>query len=145
MSASAITDAFITQLGAASAFGADVSDVYRVLETTSGSCCVVNWSSVESELDAFGSGGTKSHTYVFSVESFIKIKEQPSTAAPRVGATLDTVLSCLYNDMTIQGTVEQINNITSSRQLPPEGLLEVGGHLWHRMITEVEVEEFSDS
>jgi hypothetical protein len=145
VSASAITDGFITQLGAASAFGVDVSDTYRVLETTSGSCCVVNWTGATPALGAFGGGGTLNYVYVFSIESFIKVKEQPSANAPRVSATLDTVLTCLYNNMTIQGTVEDITKIESKRELPPEGLLEVGGHLWHRMVTEVTVLDFNDS
>ncbi len=141
MSASAIIDGIITSLGAASVFGSNnVSKNYKVLESSSACCCVVNWTGYNHVVTQFGGGGNR--TWTFSLEVYSKDTGNASATIDKTILCIDKVAKAFEHDQTIQGTCEKINRITGSRR-PGEAMI-VGGFTWLPMPMSIEVLEWSD-
>lgn len=139
MSGSAITDALITMLGAASAFGSqNVAKDYSVLERSSGCCCVVTWRRVVSAQVDFGDDRDRQWTH--TIQGFVKDLGDPISTMSRINAFSDTVLAVLENDDTLQGTVERIDVIEGNRDL--NAAVTSGGMTWFPIYIDVVSTEF---
>lgn len=144
MGASTIIDALQTMLSAASAFGSDhvSKGDYNVLESTSGSCVVLEWSGLELVDDTFGS--LTRHNWTITARMFAKDLGHAQATATRTLTCIDTLASVLKDDFTLLGTVERVTGIRSERELVPEGTIEVGGAFWFEMPVEIDVWEWPD-
>ncbi len=127
-SSSAIADGLVTMLSAASVFGPNMvtKDTYDVLERASGSCAVVSFFSVESEVVAFQNDRERSWTMLVSM--YLKDTNDVEALGRRVYTAVDTVITCLDADDTIQGTVSRTDSITMNKV--PERAVEAGGFIW---------------
>lgn len=142
MSASAIADALETMLSAASVFGdgnVTIGD-YKVLETTSACCAVIEWSAYDSEATAFG-GGNRERAWIHQVAAFVKDRGNPVALAAGVLSTVDMVIDCLDADDSLQGTVESVDGVRASRDL--REALTVGGMAWLPVFIDIETTEYS--
>ncbi len=139
MSGSAIADAIITMLSAASAIGIDaVSKDYKVLETTGASCCVVNWLGFNEKRITFGGDDEIIWTHI--IHGFAKDEGDANAALQRVIAFPDTILTTLRSDDTLLGTVEKIVAIRGNRD--PELAIRAGGATWLPVFFEVDSQEW---
>ena len=137
MSGSAIADAIITMLSAASAMGASaVSKDYKVLETTAGSCCVVNWLGMNEKMSAFGNPTAKEIVWTHIIHGFVKDEGDANAALQKVIGFPDTVVTTLRSDDTLQGTVEEVLAIRGKRD--PELAIRAGGATWLPVFFEVD-------
>lgn len=125
--ASAINQAFLDNLSAASVFGpGQVSNDYGVMESTSGCCCVVNPTSFTWEAMSFGND--RRNTWQWLLEGKVKDQGDPAALNRDAIAITDKVLATLQDDDTLQGTVRAIGAIEMSQNL--REVEEVGGHIW---------------
>ena len=131
----------MSQLGAASAFGGDAGTHYGILESSSGSAVVIQWVALASRKDQFGLA-TNERTWTIALDMFNKDTGDPIAVGNRNKACIDTLISCIESDDTIQGTGEWTGAIRATRPLPPEGIFEAGGANWFRMTTEIDVVEW---
>lgn len=142
MSASAICDALATMLSAASAFGSGNADShYGILESSSGSAVVIQWASLTSRVDQFGRASHE-RMWTIALDMFNKDTGDPIAVGNRNKACIDTLVTCLEGDDTIQGTGEWTGIIRANRPLPPEGIFEAGGANWFRIDTQIDVVEW---
>ncbi len=143
MSGSAIADALVTMLGAASAFGSTaVGKDYSVLERSSGSCCVVTWRRFSSVTTTYGKG-SHDRQWTHSIQGFVKDLGDPISLLGRVLTFSDTVLNVLEHDDTLQGTVKKVDRVDAARDL--NAAVQAGGAFWIPIFVDVISTEFSDS
>jgi len=131
MSASAIADGLVTMLSAASVFGPGMvsKNSYQILETTSGSCAVVQWSGLTSRRTSMGgAGANRNRWWNFQIRCFIRDTNQPTAVMNRVWSATDLVLSTLESDESINGTAEELEEVIGIRD--PETAFTVGGATW---------------
>lgn len=143
MSASAIKDGFITQLSAASAFGTNgVSTNYRILEQTAGSCLVISWINLDSTPLAYGTTHID-RVWTFSVEIFLKDTGDPIAVLNRPFAAIDTIVSALEDNPTVQGTCEEVPAIRAFHR-PSEfrQIIDAGGNTWLMFNIEIDLREW---
>ena len=129
-SASAIADGLVTMFSAASLFGAgNVSkNSYQVLETSAGSCMVVQWVRYNSTPMTFGTPMAARKIWSFSLKCYVRDTGDPGATVNRVWRATDNVVACLAADDTILGLVDEIGAITATRD--PELGYTVGGATW---------------
>jgi len=137
MSGSAIADAIITMLSATSSIGTDaVSKDYKVLETTSGSCCVVNWLGMNERMIAFGNPADKEVIWTHIIQGFAKDEGDATEVFKRLLDFPDKIVTTLRADDTLQGTVEEVRAIRGKRD--PELAVQAGGAVWLPVFFEVD-------
>jgi len=143
MSGSAIADAIITMLSATSSIGTDaVSKDYAVLETTSGSCAVVNWLGMNEKPVAFGDPTDKDIVWTHLITGFVKDEGDINEMYQRVLDFPDIVVTTLRSDDTLQGTVENVIAIRGRRD--PELAAIAGGARWLPVFFEVDSLEYPE-
>jgi hypothetical protein len=131
MSASSIADGLVTMLSAASVFGTGMvsKNSYQVLESSSGSCAVVQWTGLTSQRTTYGgAGANRNRTWNFQIRCFIRDTGQAPEMINHVWTATDLVLSTLESDETILGTADELGDINGSRD--PETVFTVGGATW---------------
>ena len=130
MSASAMLDALVTLLSAASAFGSDMvtKATYDVLERASGSCAVLNVTGIHSRPDSFGNSRSRTRDWTFQIDAFAKDTGDPDALRSRLISIFDIVTGTLESDDTLQGTAEVTGDIDGN--FSTATALEVGGALW---------------
>jgi hypothetical protein len=143
MSASTIIDSLCEMLNAASAFGGNAAKHFGVLESSSGSCCVIQYMSINDTEETFGTHLTGAN-WTFSVKGYSKDLGNPEQTLDRVIGITDTFLAVIRADRTLQGTVNRINQIRGSRELPPNGAVEAGGATWLEVPFEIDCLEWPD-
>ena len=137
MSASAIADAYVTMLGAASVFGSGnvTKGDYGVLNRASGSCCVVEWSFLDGGPATVG-GGDPEHEWTHELALFVRDSGDTARTAERTLTAIDAVVGCLMADQSLQG--EAAGNLQGIRaDRAPREAIEVGGHRWLPIFVEV--------
>lgn len=143
MSGSAITDALITMLGAASAFGSDaVAKDYSVMERSSGSCCVITWKRFNSTAVTFGGVANDRH-WTHTIQGFVKDLGDPISLLNRVVGFGDKVLDVIEHDDSLQGTVATVDRVECGRDL--NAGVQAGGAQWVPIFIDVQSTEFSDT
>ncbi len=130
MSASAIADGLINNLSAASVFGgSNVSkNSYQVLETSCCQAAVIHWTRLTSEPVTFGDPRDRQRTWNFVIECYLRDTGDPVQLLTRVWSLTDTVLASIESDETLQGTCDEMNTITGSRD--SKSALTIGGATW---------------
>jgi hypothetical protein len=128
-------------LGAASAFGADAATHYGVLESSSGSAVVVQWTGLMSHKDQFGRASNE-RAWLFVLDTFVKDTGDPIAIGNRVKSAIDTIVQVVEADDTIQGLGEWVGEIRAERELPPEGFFTAGGFDWLRIKAELDIIEW---
>ncbi len=142
MSASGICDALVSILGAASAFGTGCTSThYGILESSSGSAVVVQWTGIQSHKDQFGLA-TNERQWVITLDMFAKDLGDPIALSNKVQGCIDILLTTMESNDTINATAEWTGAIRATRPLPPEGIYEAGGANWFRMPVEIDVTEW---
>ena len=142
MSASAIGDALVSILGAASAFGpGSVATHYGVLESSSGSAVVIQWTGIESHKDQFGQA-TNERNWIMTLDMFAKDLGDPIALSNKLSSCIDILLTTMESNNTINATAEWTGAIRANRPMPPEGIFEAGGATWFRMPVEIDVREW---
>jgi hypothetical protein len=125
--ASALKDAFLTNLSAASVLGpGQVSTNYSVLESTSACCCVVAFRQYTGTAMAFGN--PQNRLWQFSLELFLKDTGDPVTLMNQPFAIVDKVIATLKSDDTLQGQANGIASVEANME--PGFTLDVGGATW---------------
>ena len=143
MSGSAIADALVTMLGAASAFGSTaVGKDYKVLESSSGSCCVVTWRRFTSVESTYG-GATHDRQWTHTIQGFIKDQGDAVSLLGRVITFSDTILNVIEKDGTLQGTVNEVVRVDAARDL--NAAVQAGGAFWVPIFVDVVSLEYSDT
>lgn len=143
MSASAIKDGLVTTLSAASAFGAGGVDTnYSILETTGGSCLVLSWANLDSAPMAYGVAH-KERVWTFAVEIFMKDTGDPVSLMNRPFSAIDTIVTALEADPTVQGTAESVPAIRAfHRPSQFRQLVDAGGAIWVMFQIEIDIREW---
>ena len=141
MNASAIAGGLVTLLGAASAFGSQYvsSSSYQVLESSTGSALVVQWTGLRSE--PMTHGDDRRRLWNFQLRCFIRDTGQAESVLGRVWAATDVIINALESDPTIQGTATEVQGISARRD--PETAMTVGGATWHAFEYNVEILEWT--
>ena len=129
-SASAIADGLITMFSAASQFGSgNVSkNSYQVMETSAGSCLIVQWTGYSHRPQVFGSPANTRRTWRMNLKCYIRDTGNPVATLNRVWTATDNILNCLYADDTLQGTVDMLTSVEANRD--PETAYTAGGATW---------------
>jgi len=142
MSASAIADGLVTMLSAASVFGSGnvAKNSYQILETSTGSCAVVQWTRLISNPMTFGDPRSRQRTWNFQIRCFVRDTGDPNAVLNRVWSATDGIIACLESDDTIQNTAQSLNSISGTRD--PESAFTVGGATWLPFDIGIEVNEF---
>lgn len=147
MSASAITDAVLTMIRASSFLGtAGAGKDYGVLETSSGSCAVVETQGLEQAEQVFADRLHQAD-WSISVRLYSKMTGDPTgdTGMPkRTACMLDLLAGTIRADPELQGTVNRVTRLAIERELPPEGFVIAGGQTWQETQAILEVEEWPD-
>jgi hypothetical protein len=141
VSSSALTAAYVTMLGAASAFGSDaVGEDYSVLESASGVAVVVQWTGLESEPQTMTSWGrtTRRNVWTMTFEMFSKDTNDPAKIIADRKRMVDVTMNVLLADETAQGLADRVRTIRAART-PGEARV-AGGALWSPATLEAEVE-----
>lgn len=111
-----VINAIVTNLGCASALGANrVGKDYSVIESSQFPTAVVGWLGTTSVPTAMGGGRDK--LWTFSVEVFIKDTGSASAVMDYFPTLSKSILDSLESDLTLQGTVDEVNQIRCSREL----------------------------
>ncbi len=139
MRASAISDAFVTLLSAASVYGSGFvsKGKYDILETTSGSCAVIFSTGVTSTETAFGA---RDRDWSYTIENFFKFTGDVDAMTHMATCALDLVVATLESDPTIQGTAAGIGSIQG--RIPPFANVEAAGAYWMLFPMTLTVKEF---
>ncbi len=142
MGASAICNSLVSILGAASAFGPGcVATHYGVLESSSGSAVVVQWTGIQSHKDQFGQA-TNERQWIMTLDMFAKDLGDPIALSDKLQACVDILLTTMESNDTINATAEWTGAIRANRPMPPEGIFEAGGATWFRMPVELDITEW---
>jgi hypothetical protein len=137
--ASAINEAWLTNLSAASVFGeGQVSNDYGVMESTSACCCIVNPVGYVWEAMTFGNNRRNAWQWLLEV----KVKDQGDSGQLNRNAIAitDKVLATLQSDDELQGTVREIGAVEMSRD--PKVLEEIQGHVWQAVDITVTLQDW---
>lgn len=135
--ASAIKDALITNLGAASVFGSNqVATHYHVMEQTSACCCVIRWAGYNNEAMTFGNNRTAQWDFVAEIK--LKDTGDPYSLMNNSFGLIDTVISSLKSDDTLQGQCKAIGAVSATRA-EPGTFDEAGGAMWLPIDVNIEV------
>lgn len=139
--ASSIAQAFIDNLTATSALGAcSVKIDYTVLETVATCAMVVSWQSLLRVPTAFGTN--KDHTWSFLLQGYIKDTGDANAILRAKHNFIDTVITSLNSDDTLQGTVANIQEIRAATE-PGETFAPPSiGQAWVPLVLEVDLLEF---
>jgi hypothetical protein len=125
--ASAIKDAAITNLSAASVIGGEqVSTNYSVMESTAACCAVVNVIGFVSNPMTFGNN--RRGTATLLIEAKLKDTGDPVSLMNNTHSFMDKIIASLESDDTLQGTVEGIERIEATRD--PNIAETIGGATW---------------
>ena len=144
MSASTIIDATITMLQATSAFGSTgAGKDYGILESTSGSCCIVQFKSLNNMEQTFGNSLSQTN-WTFALSAYSKDLGDPRETLTRVTRITDIIMSTIRGDRTLQGTVQQVTAIRGERELPPGGAVANSGGTWLEVPFEIDCYEWPD-
>lgn len=145
MSASAITDALIDNLSAASVIGAcQVGTHWAILETTSGCCAVINFSVLESNRWAMNNQHERLYTH--EITYFVKDTSGNAKIIERqTQGLIDTSVCSLESDPTLQGAenIRELGQITVSHD--PKTVAEMGGATWYMAEMSVNTKEWPDN
>lgn len=134
--ASALKDALITNLSAASVFGAgQVAITYDVMESTSGCCCIVNWQELQSESMTFGNN--RREIWTFLLEAKVKDLGDPFQLTANTFAVIDKIVATFKTDDRLQGEAQGIGRLAANR-VPGEAET-IGGATWLPVDVLVEV------
>lgn len=141
MSASAIADALVTMLNAASVVGIGTTKktTYELLETTASAAAIVKWRSFNSNPSSFGSPCDRTNTWNFEIKCFIRDLNDPGSATTKIWTLTDKILNCIASDNTIQGTCDMVNRISGDHD--PEALFNINGATWLTFTINCEVVE----
>lgn len=133
-------------LQAASAFGpGGVGKDYGVLESTSGSCCVVQYLAVDEIEATFPDTDGQQNvdtSWTLSVIGYSKDLGNPNQTLIRVTSIVDIITGTIRADRTLQGTCERVTAIRGQRELPPAGAIEAGGAVWLEVPFEIDALEY---
>lgn len=125
--ASALKDALITNLSAASVFGpGQVANTYDVMELTSGCCCIVNWQDYQNEAMTFGNN--RREAWTFLLEAKVKDQGDPFQLTENTFTVIDRIIATLKTDDTLQGEAKGIGQVAANR-VPGEAET-IGGMTW---------------
>jgi hypothetical protein len=143
MSASAIADALVTMLSAASVFGSGAvsKSSYKVLETVAASCAVVSPLRCETVPVTFGSPRERERNWTFRIQGFRKDTGDADAVLNGVYAIIDGVIDCVESDDTVQGTALATGDFVIEHT--PGEALTVGGAAWVPVWIDVSVIERS--
>ncbi len=116
MSASTIADALVTMLSAASSFGTSaVAKDYSVMDSCSASCCIVTWRGMTSKQSTFGPNWER--TWTHTLHGFVKDTGDQQALLGRTISFIDNVRAVVEGDPTLQGTVDNVTDITGRRDV----------------------------
>ena len=140
MSGSAIADALVTMLSAASVLGSgNVSkSSYQVLESAATHSAVVQWTGIRTEQNAFG--GQHRRIWDMDMHVFIRDTNDPVAAINRVWSLTDKIIACLDADPTLLNTCTDTGMLSANRD--PEQAYVVGGATWLPFHMNLEVQEY---
>ena len=134
-----VVNALVTNLSAASAVGSGrVGKDYSIIETSQYPVSVVGWLHTRSLPATFGGGGRDKY-WTFVVETFIKDTGSSSAIMDYFLTMSNSIMDSIENDPTLQGTVDQINEIRASRELGEAFL--TGGATLYPFVVELDVYE----
>lgn len=134
--ASAIIDAFVTNLSAASVFGSEqVSTDYDVMVSTSACCCVVSITSYENTAMTFGNN--RHDTYNAFLQAYIKDTGDHPTLKRNVFVVMDKMIATLKTDDELQGTAKGLGRVQIEHD--PELMYSNGGPVFALVEMLVEV------
>lgn len=134
--ASAIKDALITNLSAASVFGPEqVSTDYGVMESTSACCCVVSITSYENNAMTFGNN--RHEMYNAFLQAYIKDTGNHPQLKRDVFTVMDKMIATLKTDDELQGTAKGLGRVQIEHD--PELMYSNGGPVFALVEMLVEV------
>lgn len=137
--ASAINQAFLDNLSAASVFGSgQVSNDYGVMESTSACCCIVN--PVGYTWEAMTFGNNRRNTWQWLLEVKVKDQSDPGQLNRNAIAITDKVLGTLQSDDDLQETIKGIGAVEMSQDL--KILEEVSGFVWRNIDVTVTLQDW---
>ena len=144
MSASAMADALVTMLSAASVFGPNMvtKEDYSVLDICSGSCAVINVGGLASEPATFGTPSGRERVWEFRIDTWIKDTGDPFIMRTRVLSLTNLVLTTLESDETLQGTAFDVGRI-AMRYDPTSSIYKYGSRLWCNPVWTVAAREYT--
>ena len=119
-----IAAAIITNLSAASALGSRISKSYDIIGRRDEWAAVVELRGCEKFPHQFGQYATQ---WTFDIRVFITDTGNPLDIMNRVLEVTDLAVPSLESDLTLQGTVDRLNNIEVARE--PGEAIEVAGRL----------------
>ena len=130
MSASAITDGIVTMLSAASVFGSTgvSKNSFQVMESTSGSCCIVQVPGLQSGATTFGTNYGNMRLWDFILYTYVRDTGDAPAAMNRMLTMIDTVVACIEADQSLQGTCFELRNISMRRD--PQRAESYAGATW---------------
>lgn len=138
-SSSAIADALITMLSAASVLGAgNVSkNSYRPLELSACAAAVISFNSLSGTVQAFT--GTRGRTWRMNINLYVRDMGVAEESIDHIYSFTDKTLLCLEADDTIQDTVSETVEIRATRN--ELEWVEAGGHNWAPINFQIELLE----
>ena len=137
--ASAINQAFLDNLSAASVFGeGQVSNDYGVMESTSACCCVVN--PIGYLWEAMTFGNNRKNTWQWLLEVKVKDQGDPGQLNRNAIAITDKVLLTLQSDDSLQDTIQGIGAVEMSQNL--RELETVGSFSWRAIDVTVTLQDW---
>lgn len=142
MSASAMIDGLIAVLSGSAIFGANMVGNYdfSVLERASACCAVVGFAGIDAHPTTFANPSEFENEWTLDFLAFIKDTGNPALVGPRINSMVDSVLTSIKANDTLQGTCDLITGLKGSHTLG-EGL-EVGGAIWFPVAFRVTAKEF---
>ena len=130
-------------LQASSAFGpGGAATHYGILESGGASAAVVQWTALRSMPSVFGDPTNKERTWTMTADLFNKDTGDPIAVGDRNKTCIDTLISVIESDDTLQGTVTRVTALRANRELPPDGIFTAGGAAWFRMPVEIDCVEW---
>jgi len=134
-----VANAIINNLSAGSALGAcTVGKDYAVLERNEISA-VVGWSKLVSSVNVFG--GSRQRIWTHSIQVYIKDNTNASVMMDSNLTVIPKIVSSLESDLTLQNTVDAVNQIRAVRR--PGDALEIGELVYLTIDIEVDTLEFT--
>lgn len=142
MSGSAIADALVTMLGAASAFGSEAvsKDDYACLERASGSAVMVQPEGFSNIVLTFGAPTKKHVTWQIGLEVYVKDTGDPAKVLNRLWSVQDVIKGVIDSDDTALGTAKKVVLDRGTR--PRDTYTEAGGATWLPYYMTILAEEF---
>ena len=108
-----VIDAVIANISAASVLSAcAVGKDYSVMESAASAAAVVSYTGMRSSSDTFS---TRERLITIRCELFVKDVTSPSAMMDYVSDISDMIVSSLEDDLTLQGTVEEVREVRATR------------------------------